>query len=146
MQTLIIIISLGILQYLFSKWLEARLENSIKHEYDKLIEDYKYNIKIREQAARTAEYLALAHRLKTDSPPSDYERANQLSWELAMWLPTELYEKMGQALTSPSRENNILTIVIECRKLLLKENAGTLDSEKIASHAPGIGKSKASGL
>lgn len=143
-EILTIIVPLAILQYLSSKWLEARLESSIKHEYDKLVEDYKYDIKIREQAARAAEYLALAHRLKADSLQPDYERANQLSWELAMWLPTELYKKMTQAIASPSQDNNVLTVIIECRKLLLKESAGTLNSESIASHAPGIGKPKAS--
>jgi len=141
-QILVIIISLGILQFIVSKWLESRLENSIKHEYNKLIEDYKYNLKIREQAARVAEYFALARRLEEDSPSSDYERANQMTWELAMWLPTELYKKMVHAIAFPSPENNIQRVVIECRKLLLKENAGNLDSESIAVHGPGIGKKK----
>jgi hypothetical protein len=67
------------LQPLFFLWLKSHFENSIKYKYDKYLEEYKYEIKIREQAARVSEYLALARRLKEYSMESDYERANQLS-------------------------------------------------------------------
>ncbi len=140
MEILIIFTSLAILQFLLSIWIKSRLESSIKYEYDKFLEEYKYDIKVREQAARVSEYLALARRLKGESEDSDYERANQLSWELAMWLPSDIYKKMVKAISSPDEENNELTVVVEVRKLLLGDKAGDLTSDDIAHHAPGIGK------
>ena len=131
------------LQFLSSVWIKARLKSSIKHEYNKFLEEYKYDIKVREQAARVSKYLALARRLKKESGEFDYERTNQLSWELAMWLPSDIYKKMVKAITSPDKENNELTVVVEVRKLLLGDKAGDLTSDDIAHHAPGIGKKSA---
>lgn len=139
LEILIITIPLAILQFLLSNWIKSRLENSIKHEYDKFLEEYKYEIKVREQAARVSKYLALARRLKEDSPESDYERANQLSWELAMWLPSNIYKSMAKAIVTPDNETNELTVTIEVRKILLKDKAGNLKSDDIAHHGPGIG-------
>lgn len=136
----IITVLLGILQFLFSSWIKSRLENSIKHEYDKFLEEYKYEIKVREQAARVSEYLALARRLKEESAEADYERANQLSWELAMWLPSDIYKSMVKAISSPSEDTNELTVIIDVRELLLKDKAGDLKADDISHHAPGIGK------
>ena len=100
----------------------------------------QWNRKAQEQATRVAEYLALARRLKEDSPESDYERANQLSWGLAMWLPDEIYKQMTNAIVRPNREVNELTVAISVRRLLLGEKAGRLGVDDIAHHAPGIGK------
>ena len=79
-----IVIAFFIIQFLLTNWTKSHIDNSVKVGYSKVIEDYKFDIKVREQATRVAEYLALARRLKETSPESDYERANQLSWELAM--------------------------------------------------------------
>lgn len=135
----IMTILLGGIQFLIAIWIKYRLENSIKHEYDKLAEDYRYNIRVREQAARVSEYLALARSLKKESGELEYERANQLSWEMAMWLPADIYRNMVKAIVAPDGSINELTVVIEVRKLLLGEHAGNLSPDHIAYHAPGIG-------
>lgn len=95
---------------------------------------------MQEQGARVAEYLALARRLKESSPESDFERANQLSWELAMWLPEQIYKQMTLAIVNPNPDVNELSVAISVRKLLLGEKAGDLKPDDIAHHAPGIGK------
>ena len=128
------------LQYLASLWISERLKASLQKEHAAFLESLKWDMKVREQAVRVAEYLALARSLKEDSPDSDYRRANQLSWELAMWLPEDIYKKMAGAITSPNENTNELTTVVSVRSLLLKEKAGNLTSENIAHHAPGIGK------
>ena len=96
--------------------------------------------KVKEQSERVAEYLALARQLSEESTKDDYIRANQLSWELAMWLPDEIYKKAVHAIVKPDSENNELSTVIEVRALLLKKEAGSLTKNDIAHHAPGIGK------
>jgi hypothetical protein len=52
----------GIFQFLSSMWLEARLKASIEHEYDRKLEDYRFEMRRREQAARVAKLLAMSFR------------------------------------------------------------------------------------
>ena len=69
-------------------------------------------------------------------------RANQLSWELAMWLPEEIYIEAVNAIKNPIETCNALTAVVAVRKLLLGDQAGSLNQAQIAFHAPGIGKNR----
>ncbi len=135
------VILFGALQYLASLWISERLKTSLQKEHTVFLEDLKWEVKAREQAVRVAEYLALARSLKEDSPVSDYRKANQMSWELAMWLPEAIYKEMVKAIAIPSEQVNELTTVISVRTLLLKkEKAGNLTPDNISHHAPGIGK------
>lgn len=131
----------AILQYLLSLWISERLKTSLQKEHSTFLESLKWELKVREQAVGVAEYLAIARNLKEDSPESDFRKANQLSWELAMWLPEEVYKEMVNAIVKPSNNTNELTAVVLVRSLLLKEKSGKLAPENIAHHAPGIGKS-----
>ena len=115
---------------------------SFQKEHSKFLDELQWNRKVQEQASRVAEYLALARRLKKSSPESDYERANQLSWELAMWLPEEIYKEMVSAIAKPNDEVNVLSVTISVRKLLLGDKAGNLNSDDIAHHDSNIGKLK----
>jgi hypothetical protein len=137
------VILLAALQYLASLWISERLKTSLQREHSAFLESLKWDLKVREQAVRVAEYLAIARTLKEGSPESDYRKANQLSWEMAMWLPEDIYKEMVSAITNPNRNRNELTTVVSVRSLLLKEKAGDLTCENIAHHAPGIGKKKA---
>ena len=133
---------LAVVQFLIGLWIKARLEGSIKHSYDKKLEEFRYELKVREQAAKVAEYMEFARHLREDSPASDYQRANRLAWELAMWLPTDVYKCMAESLVRPNEMNNPLVVVIAVRKLLLGDKAGDLTTVNILSHAPGIGKER----
>lgn len=137
-----IIIGIGIIQFLLAQWTKSRIDASIKAEYAKILEDYRFDIKTREQAIKVAEYMSIARNLKESSLDEDYRKANQLAWELAMWLPTDVYKKLGQALSSPNKEINPLSVSIEIRKMLLKDKAGDLTQDNIIHHAPGIGKNR----
>ena len=130
---------IGAIIYLSRSWLLARLKLSLQKEHTEFLEELKWEQKAREQAEKVAEYLALARQLKNNSPEDDYIKANQLSWELAMWLPEDIYKKTVQAIVNPNADTNELTAVIDVRKLLLKKKAGTLSQENIAHHAPDIG-------
>ncbi|MFI3155244.1 MAG: hypothetical protein QX199_03720 [Methylococcaceae bacterium] len=136
------IILFAALQYFASLWISARLKTSLQKEHSQFLENLKWDLKVREQAVRVAEYLALARNLKEDSPDTDYRKANQLSWELAMWLPEDIYKEMVSAIVTPNENTNELSTVVSVRKLLLQKEAGNLTIENIAHHAPGIGKGK----
>lgn len=120
-------------QLVATTWIKTEIENSIKSKYD-------IELKAKERAEKVAEYMALARKLKVDSSDEDYLKANRLSWELAMWLPTDVYKSLGKAITKPDKEINPLSVVISVRKVLLGNNAGDLKQEDIIHHAPGIGR------
>lgn len=119
-------------QFIASKWVEANLENSIKAKYD--IEQ-----KAKERAEKVAEYMALLKTPKKTLSEEDYRKANQLSWELAMWLPSDIYKSMAKSMTKPDAEVNPLAIVISVRKELLGNTAGNLTQNDIIVHGAGIG-------
>jgi len=96
--------------------------------------------KVREEAEKVAQYMSLASKLKENSPKSDYREANRLSWELAMWLPEDVYKAIGPALVHPDKNNNAATVIISVRKVLLGKNAENLSQNDIIFHGPGIAR------
>lgn len=136
----IVVISLGILQFLASLWISERFKASLQKENAVFLKKLRWDIKVREQAERAAEYLAIARDLKETDTAETYRRANQLNWELAMWLPADLYKAMMDAIAKPDNSNNPLSIVVSIRKYLLNEGAGEINQDNIGFHAPGIRK------
>ena len=134
---------LAIVAFLARNLFVERLKYELQKEHSKFLDELQWNRKVQEQAARVAEYLALARRLKESSTESDYERANQLSWELAMWLPEEIYKQMTLAIANPNQDVNELSVSISVRRILLGDKAGNLGPDHIAHHHPGIGKKTA---
>jgi hypothetical protein len=130
---LVIVLAIAGGQFLTGTWVKVKIESSIKSKYD-------LELKAKERAERVAEYMAIASTLKDDSSEESYLKANRLSWELAMWLPTYVYRPMGKAISQPNSENNPLSVVILVRKELLGSAAGNLTQDDIIHHASGIGK------
>jgi len=133
---------LGLLQFITSLWISERLKTSLQQETNEVLEKLRWDFKIREQGAKVAEYMALARNLRHDSSEEDYREANRLAWELAMWLPADVYRALAQALATPTEQFNPLTVTIQVRKILLGNSAGDLTSEHILQHAPGIGEQR----
>jgi hypothetical protein len=123
----------GFFLWLGKLWGEA----SIKSRFDKLAEDYKFELRAHEQGAKVAEYLSLSP-LKDEDPEEKYQRANQLAWELFLWLPDETYRKLGRGLKGNPKE--ISDAMVEVRKQLLGDRAGSLGPDDIIVHGRGIGK------
>lgn len=131
---------LSLVSLIAKTWIVERIKLIMQKEHTQFITDLQWEVKVKERAERVAEYISLARSLKEDSSEDDYRKANKLSWEMAMWLPDDIYIQMVQAITNPNIKNNELTVVIAVRKLLLKENAGSLNPDHVAHHAPGIGR------
>ncbi len=141
-QGFILLLIVQAISFLAQLWVTERLKTSLQKKHSEFIENLKWDIKVREEAVSVAEYLALARNLKEDSPETDFRKANQLSWELAMWLPEDIYKEMVASIASPNEGTNMLTTVVSVRKLLLQKNAGNLTDHDVAHHSPGIGKKK----
>ena len=136
------VILLGTIQFLATLWVSERLKASLQKENAVFLEKIRWDIKVREQAERAAEYLAIARDLKDSDSPETYRRVNRLNWELAMWLPENLYNAMMSAIAKPDDNNNPLSVVVAIRKHLLGDAAGEISQNNIGYHAPGIGKNK----
>jgi hypothetical protein len=80
----------SIIQVLASKWLESRLTQSIKHEYDRKLEEYRFEMRRRDQAARVAKLLALSYQ-----PGLPAHEFNELAWELSVWLPADIVRELS---------------------------------------------------
>ena len=134
------VILLGTVQFLATLWVSERLKASLQKENARFLEKIRWDIKVREQAERAAEYLSIARDLKETDSSETYRRVNRLNWELAMWLPEDLYKAMMNAIAKPDDTNNPLSVVVAIRQYLLDRTAGNINQNDIGHHAPGIGK------
>jgi hypothetical protein len=130
---------LGVLYWFVQQWFGAKIKSS----FDRAAEDYKFELTAHAQGAKIAEYASIVFRgLEGNDPPEKYQRANQLSWELFLWLPPDTYRKLGAGLTGDRvKLADAMTLV---RRQLLKDRAGNLGPNDIIVHHPGIGKQKGS--
>ena len=120
-------------------WVAEQIKSQAQKDHTKFSEALRWELKSREQAVKVAEYLALVNTLSDCSSAKEYRKANQLSWELAMWLPEDIYRKMVEGVVNRNANSNELTTVIQVRKLLLGDNSGNLTSGNVAIHGPSIG-------
>lgn len=147
----VVIVSLNaILTAVVSWWIKSRLEQSIKHEYAKKLaeynrpiseqletyksvlntfvnsqlEEYKFEIRKREQATKIVELFALVYSgVPTTSDETTYlADINRRVWELSLWLPAGIVRGLSTSLTGVKGEKDPKQTLIEIRKVLLGEN------------------------
>jgi hypothetical protein len=121
------VVLLAGLQFGLMTLLKVRIEESVKHENAKKLEDYRNDIKIREQAAKVAQLLA--HVRWHDGKGN--EELDRMAWELSLWLPTDLCCRLTEALVKNESVGDFKQVLIDVRKLLLKDQAGDLKAENI---------------
>lgn len=121
-----LVVSWALIQFLASEWIKSRILKSIEHEYQKRLEEYRYDIKVREQASRVAEYLSLRN-----SDKNDVYTMNKLSWELALWLPADVYQKLAHVVVDSPDPKRYKEILIEVRRLLLRDSGDKLTWDNI---------------
>jgi len=119
----------AILVSLVSMWFKARIEESIKRIYAEKLEDYKRELNRRDQAARVAKLLALVRA----GTPSDIAKANQLSWEMSLWLPAETARKLAKHLAKASGAPDHTELLLEIRCILLGLKESDLARDDIAT-------------
>jgi len=124
-------VALGILQFALAKWIEGRIKESIRSEYAKVLEDYKYDIRVREQAAKIAEFFTEWVK----GPNADKAKLNQYSMELSLWLPHQLYLDFAHCVTHAAGAPQYKDILISIRKHLLKQTSGDPKAAEIVHFA-----------
>lgn len=122
----IIIISLTIVQFLLSIWVKTRIESSIKHEYDKKLEDYKHQTLMRQRAALIAELFS-----EWLSFPEDESKLNKLAFESFLWLPEELARNLSQCISGAEKSPSIRKVLLKVREYLQDSTDNFNESEII---------------
>jgi hypothetical protein len=121
------VLLLGLLQFLVAAWLKARLEESIKHEYSRALEDYRFTLKRREYAAGVADLLST---WLASGESQDKIRLNKIAWELSLWLPSDLVREMTNCLSQEEGAPDPVELLIAVRKLL-QDRGDNLKSDEI---------------
>lgn len=103
----------GVLQFAATTWLKARLEASIRHEYDRRLEAYRRELDRRDRAAMVAELFA-----EWSSFPKDPKRLNQLTWEASLWLPANIVKEVSKRLSNSADAHDVREILVDVRKHL----------------------------
>lgn len=138
--SLLTTVFLSLIILIIRTWIKERIKLEIQKIHSEFVEELKWESKTREKAEKVAEYLSFVRNLEENSDKNDYIKANRMSWELAMWLPEEIYKEVVRAIINPNADTNELSVVISVRQLLLGDQSGNLNQNDVAHHAPGIGK------
>ena len=115
-----------IIIFILKVWFKTRLEESIKHDYDKKLEEFKFETRKREQAALVADLFS--KWIDVEDPIRDQE-LNKLSFEISLWLPDELAIEINKRLKNLQDAKPTEDLLIECRKLI--QNADTKMDRKL---------------
>lgn len=121
---------LTLIYFIAKEGIKKHIEFSIKHQYDKMLEDYKTLQIQRQKAALVAELIA-----EWISFPEDRKRLNQLTLEAFMWLPKATASKLSQLLTLAQGAPNVRDIVEEVREIILGEDE-KIDPQSIILFPP----------
>jgi len=115
MDLTVIILCLSAIQALLAWWIQARITNSCKHEYDKRLESFKRDQLRKDKAAVVAEFLAEWTHLQRD----DTKRLNQLLWELTLYLPSELVRDVKSMIIKSPGGKTSSEVLLAVRQHLL---------------------------
>lgn len=131
--TIVLALLIAVVQWLLAQWLSARLEKSIQHEYDRKLEEYKFQQLQREKAETIARFFARWIKYRgTESEYLNkrelidfYEELNQMSLEISLWIkdPKILKDIMAK-LQLKGDSKDIRALTGEIRKLILNIDDG----------------------
>lgn len=101
------------LQFLTSLWLKARFESSIRHEYDKKLENFRFETRKREQSALVAAVLS-----EWISIDVSHKLLNKLVWEATLWLPDPLAKDLNARLANAPDAQSLQEILVAVKEHL----------------------------
>lgn len=113
-------VAAALLTWLFGKWIGARIDSSIKYEYDQLKLEREGELRRRERAQLVAELLAEWMATSPDGDMSAEQRKaiNKLSFEATLWLPEEIAAQLSKVLQHDPTAPNQFELLLRVRTLL----------------------------
>lgn len=127
-QTSGIIIAISIVQFLLSIWIKSRLENSIHHEYDKKLEEYKFLHLQKQKSEIIAKFFAKwikyngqeRNFLSKKELVDYYEDLNKMSFELSLWISDDnILKEVMERFQNNKNAKDVRSLIGEFRKLIL---------------------------
>lgn len=121
-------ILLGAIQWLLANWMKIRLEQSIRHEYDKKLEDYRFAHLQRQKAEVIATFFAkwIKYRgnekcfLNDKEMIDHYEELNRMSLEVSLWIEDkDVLDEIMSVTQLKGGNGNVREITGKVRKLIL---------------------------
>jgi len=103
--------------FMIKKWIEHRIAQSIKHEYDKKLEQLKNEISARNRAVLVAELIS-----EWIDCPKERVKLNRLTFEAFLWLPENVARELSKALAHDPSAKDIRAILLMVRHHLLGED------------------------
>ena len=113
-ESIFLLLAVATVQALAAWWIQARLSASIKHEYDKRLEELKREKDQRQKAASVAEFLAEWTHVKDDT-----KRLNQLLWELCLYLPAPLVRELQATISNAPNQKSAPQLIVAIREHIL---------------------------
>ncbi|MFZ2863769.1 MAG: hypothetical protein WA440_03380 [Ignavibacteriaceae bacterium] len=113
---IILIIGYPVFIFISKNWITSKINNSLKHHYDKLTEDYKRDQLIKQKSELIGDLLS-----EWISHPEDQKKLNQLTFEAFLWLPKEIANDLSDTLSHKNNAKSIREIISAVRIHLLGE-------------------------
>ncbi|MBK1681721.1 hypothetical protein [Rhodocyclus tenuis] len=115
--------------FVLKNWLTARINNSIKSEYDRQLELYKRELDRKQKIDLVAELLAewIKHPYGEPIPKDQRTKLNKLSFQASLWLPKELAVELNKTLQHRPDSKSIFDILLFARNQLLGDEYLTAD-------------------
>ena len=108
---------LAVVAFIGKAWIKARIEKAIQFEYGTKLEEFRFDLVRRQQAAMIAELFA-----EWVGSPEPTLRLQQLVWEAELWLPDHLAQKLNKTLCRREDAPHISDVLIDVRRLLHDES------------------------
>jgi hypothetical protein len=125
----------AVVAFLAKIWIETRLKESIKHEYDQKMAIFKQELEEKQIERQKIELVSELIAEWMACPPGenftkDYRtRLNQLSFQAALWLPSELAIEVSKRLQMKPDAKTSWELILFARRLLTGD--GSLSIEHV---------------
>ena len=114
----------AIVVYLAKTWLETRLKESIKHEYDQKLEEFKQKLEASRLEKQKIELVSELIAVWMAYPQGEVftkehrTRLNQLSFQASLWLPGALAIELSKRLQNKPDAKSSWELILFARNLL----------------------------
>ena len=138
--SLFIVLCIGALQWFISNWLKIRLEQSIRYEYDKQLEEHKFLISKRDKIANIADFFSLWIKYRgcernwlDDRDLIDYyKELTKMSFELELWVDDEdLLKEVMKRLKNEDGSAHTVELLLRTKKLISENKNSSLEAKDI---------------
>lgn len=124
----------GVLLFLTKGWIETRLKESVKHEYDQKLTIFKQELEERHLQRQKVELVSELIAEWMAYPPGEVftkehrTRLNRLSFQATLWLPRELAIELGRRLQNTPDAKSAWELILFARDFLTGDDSLTVEN------------------